>query len=318
MSSVKKWLAVGGATTAMAGMVALVVLSASGAATATFVSKKRCHYVVKRVHGKKKRVRACRKVTPKKKLKCPSERRPPPGSVVTGGLLVDDLCTLTDVTIKGGVTVTRDASTSQDPLFEFRSGRVTGGITVNKGNLFLGVNRFTGELTHGPVTIKGGITMKQPMYYNLAEATITGGITMNGGFDWPSRCDGDPTCFTGPAMCGNKISGNVTIRDDNTEQVFVGDPGEQFYANGNCEGNTIHGSVFLTNSNFARKSDGEPSEIEGDTVTGSINVDHSTAEVYGNTVGGSLLCTNGSIMHPPPPDDPSGKTNTVTGTNTCF
>ena len=74
----------------------------------------------------------------------------------------------------------------------------------------------------------------------------------------------------------------------------------------------------MTDSNFARPTDGEPSEIEGNTVTGSVNLDHSTAEVYGNTVGASLLCTNGSVIHPAPPDDPSGTTNTVTGANTCF
>ena len=299
MSSVGKWLGVGGATVAVAAMVALVALSASAPATATFVSKKRCHYVVKRVHGKKKRVRVCRKVTPKRKPKCPSERNPPPGSIVTGGLLVDDLCTLTNVTIKGGVTVTRDASTTDTPLFELRSGRVTGGITVNRGILNLGYNRFTNELTHGPVTINGG-------------------ITMNGGFDWPSQCDGDPSCFSTPGICGSQISGNVTIRDDNTEMVFIADPGEPAFANGECEANTIHGSVFLTNSNFVNKINFEPTEIEGNTVTGSINLDHSTAEVYGNTVGGSLLCTNGSVIHPAPAGDPSGTTNTVTGTNTCF
>jgi hypothetical protein len=74
----------------------------------------------------------------------------------------------------------------------------------------------------------------------------------------------------------------------------------------------------MTDSNFARPTDGEPSEIEGNTVTGSVNLDHSTAEVYGNTVGASLLCTNGSVIHPAPPDDPSGTTNTVTGANGCF
>jgi hypothetical protein len=31
-----------------------------------------------------------------------------------------------------------------------------------------------------------------------------------------------------------------------------------------------------------------------------------------------LLCTNGSVIRPAPAGDPSGTTNTVTGTNTCF
>ena len=104
---------------------------------------------------------------------------------------------------------------------------------------------------------------------------------MNGGFDWSSSCGNASDRFTADPICGSQINGDVTIRDNNTEQWFVGDPGDLFFANGDCAGNTIHGSVFMTNSNFARRTDGEPSEIEGNTVTGSVNVDHSTAEVYG-------------------------------------
>jgi hypothetical protein len=51
-------------------------------------------------------------------------------------------------------------------------------------------------------------------------------------------------------------------------------------------------------------------------VTGSVSVNASTAEVYGNTIGGSLLCTSGTVVFPPLGLDPSG--NTVGGANTCF
>jgi hypothetical protein len=253
------------------------------------------------------------------KAKCPSGGIPAPGSTVMGGLEVDNICVLTDVTIYGGVTVDPvPVELTTVPLLELRSGRVSGGIVVNGGLLGLGINGDTGELTNQPVTIDGGITLNRPFNYLFAGATIRGGITMNGGYDYSPICDGDAFCFTGDPMCGNNIFGDVTMRDDNTEQVFIGDPGEQFFANADCAGNTIHGSVFMKDTNFVRQFDGEPSEIEGNTVTGSVHVDHSTAEVYGNTVGGSLLCSNGSIIHPPPPDDPSGNTNTVNGANTCF
>jgi len=64
--------------------------------------------------------------------KCPSGGTPSPGSVVTGGLEVDDVCVLTDVTIYGGVVV--DAvppqpappQTAPFPLLELRSGQVYG------------------------------------------------------------------------------------------------------------------------------------------------------------------------------------------------
>jgi len=70
----------------------------------------------------------------------------------------------------------------------------------------------------------------------------------------------------------------------------------------------------MKNSNFVR-FDGEPSEIEGNTVTGSVYIDHSTAEVNGNRIGGSLVCTNGSVIHGPPAPDVAG--NTVRGQDTC-
>jgi len=38
-------------------------------------------------------------------------------------------------------------------------------------------------------------------------------------------------------------------------------------------------------------------------------------ELGGNTIGGSLLCTNGTVIHPPPSGDTVG--NTVRGRDTC-
>jgi hypothetical protein len=249
------------------------------------------------------------------RAKCPSGGVAAPGSTITGGLEVDDLCVLTDVTIKGGVIV--DAAPvdfATDPQLELRSGRVTGGIVVNGGRLRLAINGDTGELTNEPVTIAGGITFDRPFGFVLTGATINGGITMNGAYDFSAICDGDPFCFSQPKVCGNDISGTLTLRDVDTEQLIIGDPNEQFFANGDCAGNTTHGSVFLRDSNFIR-FDGEPSEIERNTVMGSVHVDHSTAEVNENTVGGSLLCTNGTVIVPPAPYDVPG--NTVRGKDSC-
>jgi len=79
----------------------------------------------------------------------------------------------------------------------------------------------------------------------------------------------------------------------------------------------IHGSISVENTNFV-SAHNEPTEIEGNTVTGSVHLSHSSAEVYGNTIGGSLLCTYGSVIFPAPPGDPSGTTNAISGTDTCF
>jgi hypothetical protein len=248
--------------------------------------------------------------------KCPSGGTPTPGSTINGGLEVDDVCVLTNVTINGGVTVDPvPVDFATFPLLELRSGSVRGGIVVNGGTLGLGFNGDTGGLTNQPVSVDGGITVNQPFQFIVAQATIRGGVTMNSGYDFSPICGSDPFCFTGDPLCGSDIYGNVDVNGSNTEQVFVGDVREQFFSNGDCAGNTVHGSIFMKNTNFIR-FDGEPSEIEGNTVTGSVHLSHSNAEVNENTVGGSLLCTNGTVIHtPPPPPDIAG--NTVRGKDTC-
>ena len=151
----------------------------------------------------------------------------------------------------------------------------------------------------------------------MGNAMIEGGVTINGSKDMSSACGPGATpadCWGAYIFCGLTIDGNVAETDVNFAQAFNGDPEEQFFNNSDCPGNTIHGSVTLKDSNFIR-FDGEPSEIEGNTVTGSVHVDHSTAEVNENTIGGSLLCTNGSVIHPPPAPDIAG--NTVRGKDTC-
>jgi hypothetical protein len=70
----------------------------------------------------------------------------------------------------------------------------------------------------------------------------------------------------------------------------------------------------MRDTDFVR-FDGETSEIEANTLTGSVQIGHSIAEVNENTVGGSLLCTNDAVIHPPAPYDVPG--NTVRGRDTC-
>jgi hypothetical protein len=108
----------------------------------------------------------------------------------------------------------------------------------------------------------------------------------------------------------------MTITGVSTGWVHIGDP----EPDEGCSGNTIHGSFSLSNSTVvcAVSLCGQPetNEFEGNTVTGSVSVNASTAEVYGNTIGGSLLCTNGTQIFPPLGLDPTG--NAVRGANTCF
>ena len=249
---------------------------------------------------------------------CPSGGTPAPGSTITGGLEVDGLCQLTDVTITGGITVDATSasllSSGVQNAAVLNGATVNGSVVVGSGSaVFAGVDLSNGNLTHDPSTIDGRVTLNASGFA-LADTTVRGGLTKNGAFDWPSICDGDPSCFGFNFLCDSEVFGDVTVRDVNTEKVFLGDPREHQFANGDCVGNTIHGSVFLDNTNFV-SFDGEPSEIEGETITGTVHLDHSTAEVNENTIGGSLLCTSGTVIFPPMGPDVGG--NAVRGQDTC-
>jgi hypothetical protein len=112
-------------------------------------------------------------------------------------------------------------------------------------------------------------------------------------------CDHEPGCFGGVQLCGLTLYGDVVETNVNFGAAALGDPNEAFpFTDADCAGNTIHGTVLMKDSNFINPFNGEASEFEGNTVTGSVRLDHSTAEVNGNTVGGSLLCLNG-FRHPP-------------------
>ena len=252
---------------------------------------------------------------------CPTGGTPPPGSVIRGGLEVDGFqCNLTGVTVYGGITVdANDATgTGEFPIgyLSIDGSTVHGGIVVNGGGIDVGVDNFDGDnRTFSPTTIYGGLRVNHAVFYTTADATIHGGVVMDGIRD-PST-DSGLAVFS--QMCATEVFGDVVVRDlDNVIRTFIGDPGEPAYANGAfCDGNTIHGSVSLINSSRVNPISHEGSEIEGNTVTGSVHVDHSVAEVWSNIVGGSLLCTNGTVIQPPLPGDPSSANNTVNGQNTC-
>lgn len=256
--------------------------------------------------------------------KCPSGDTPAPGSTITGGQEVDGFqCKLVHVTVYGGITVdAKGAGVLPIGYVALGGSTVNGGIVDNGGGVDIGVGDFFAfDRTGEGSTINGGVKLNHPLFFSSADATIRGGFTVNGQRD-PAPvfgCTPGEPCFEDSFLCGNTIVGNVTVQDEAYGQVFMADPGEVFYGNwAACDANTIHGSVFLTNSNFINPFSGEANEIEGDAVSGSVNVDHSTAEVYGNTIAGSLLCTNGTVIQPPAAGDPSGSTNTVGGTNTCL
>lgn len=248
--------------------------------------------------------------------RCPGGGTPPPGSIITGGLEVDGFqCNLTGITVYGGITIDGSDATGTGELpigyLSIDGSTVYGGIVVNGGGIDVGADGFdTFNRTFKPTTINGGLRLNHAVFFSTADATIHGGITMDG-----VRHDIPVTS----QMCASDVFGDVTVRNlDDFIRVTIGDPGEPFYNNGAfCDANTIHGSVALINSTRVNPITHEGSEIEGNTVTGSVHVDRSVAEVWSNTIGGSLLCTNGTVIQPPLPGDPSSADNTVHGQDTC-
>ena len=102
-------------------------------------------------------------------------------------------------------------------------------------------------------------------------------------------------------MCGNNIIGGVALRNITTVGFFYfGDPTDRTQFGGKCPGNTIQGSLAVTNSSTG--------EVEGNSVSDSVLLNGSRLEFNGNTVGGSLACTNGTTILPPERGDPSGNT----------
>jgi hypothetical protein len=245
--------------------------------------------------------------------KCPSGGTPSPGSTLSGGVEVDGFCDLSNVTVNGGVTV--DPSFAVANAAILNDSTINGGLLVGEGSGFIaGWDINTGNLTFEHSTISGGVTLDKSGAIVVADTTVRGGFTINGSYDWPSICGADPNCFSLEPICGSEIWGNVTVRGVNTNEVFIGDPREPLFPNGDCAGNTIHGSVFVNNTNFI-SAHGEPTEIEANTVTGTVRLDNSTPEVNENTIGGSLLCSNGSFLRPPVAPDLPG--NIVEGADSC-
>jgi hypothetical protein len=70
-----------------------------------------------------------------------------------------------------------------------------------------------------------------------------------------------------------------------------------------CPGNTITGSVFISNDLFL--------EVEGNTINGSVFIKSSTGDLRGNTIGGSVHCTGATFFT----DDGAG--DTALAPNAC-
>jgi hypothetical protein len=208
------------------------------------------------------------------------------------------------VTVNGGITILEGGH------LQMTNGTVNGGILtlpcgevdINATTLGAGVPTGTTSTINGGIDIVASAICTTPGAFSdvdIFTAQIDGGISMSGMFP--------PNFF--PYICGNQIKGSVHIDNVTVTQIgpFEGAFGDPDGALRSCPGNTITGSFHMTKSLvFA---------VESNTIGGSGLIDASTLELNGNTVNGSLLCSDGTVILPGELTDPQG--NTVRGKNTC-
>lgn len=217
------------------------------------------------------------------------------GSTLDGGLLVTGFCTLANVTVNGGVTITPTGH------LDLENSTVNGGIDVQPGGeLDSGHLSDSATATFAPSTINGGINATGAMDMDLDNATVRG-VTSIDGFATPGFA---------PSICGSTFEGSVKISNvvaDPTFPMLLGDPGEfvQFGPHPDCPGNTINGSLFISTSAVI--------EIEGNQIAGSVHISGSTVEFAGNTIGGSAQCD--TVVSFTDGDDTA---NTTGGSNNCL
>lgn len=231
------------------------------------------------------------------RMQCPSGGTPPPGTAVDGGLDVDGICVVDQVTVNGGIIV------QEGGHLQLTSGTVNGGIvTLPCGELDVNATTLGAGIPTGTIsTINGGIDITASPTCTVLDAfsdldvrtaKIDGGISITGTFVFS------------PQVCDNTIIGGVHV--DNAIALPGSDIGDARVGE-NCPGNIITGSVHISNSSFI--------DLESNTIGGSVLLSGSKLEFNGNTINGSAMCSDGTVILPGEQGDPS--CNTVHGKNTC-
>jgi hypothetical protein len=240
-------------------------------------------------------------VDPHKKTICPSGGLPAPGSTVTGGLVVDGNCVLTNVIINGGVEI---LGTGHLTLY---ASTVNGNTDVQPNGEFDSNFPEKGQ----PNQLNGGVSATTASNEDIHGGIVRGRVLYTGITPPP------PNVYVILSLCGVNIQGDLTVANilpgalagkgfPNGAQL--GDPGENDLTNP-CLGNTITGSVFI------RDDVGGRIELENNTIGGSVQIFNSDPSVTGNTIGGGLLCHQGSKFHVWDTDD--SNTDSVHGPMSC-
>nr|HEP7839377.1 hypothetical protein [Campylobacter jejuni] len=220
------------------------------------------------------------------------------------------------ITIKDGATVT---ATSNHAIANYRSGSITGGITVsgkntklqgnisNIGNASIGsdikiedgakvegglVNQGNGSIS-GSVQVSGGGSIDS--ITNEGNGVISGSITV----DKNSKLDS----ITNTSTSSTGISGSITNNSDNKLKISnSGNIGGKIESTGsadmvisNSNGGTISGGISSSGSGSTSISNSQGSTINnGITVSGSAQVEISNQGSVGKDSNGNTVTNNGS------------------------
>lgn len=220
------------------------------------------------------------------------------------------------ITIKDGATVT---ATSNHAIANYRSGSITGGITVsgkntklqgnisNIGNAYIGsdikikdgakvegglVNQGNGSIS-GSVQVSGGGSIDS--ITNEGNGVISGSITV----DKNSKLDS----ITNTSTSSTGISGSITNNSDNKLEISnSGNIGGKIESTGsadmvisNSNGGTISGGISSSGSGSTSISNSQGSTINnGITVSGSAQVEISNQGSVGKDSNGNTVTNNGS------------------------
>ena len=235
-------------------------------------------------------------------------------TTINGGLDVTtgEHCVLTNVTVNGGAKVEYAAS------LELENSTINNGLTVYPGGSLFADYELPNTIQDlSPSTINGFLTVNSMLYVSdvvlpniiLFNIKVNGPTTINGMDDY------DPYVV---AICGGTFNGPVQLNNLSSDgDVIFGDPsgtgelgaGGESYLNGRCPGNTVNGSLTVTNP--------ERLEVESNSIRGALTVTvdpgPSYVDVAGNTVYLNADCTNLASVRPY--DSDHATHNKVFGTN---
>lgn len=152
------------------------------------------------------------------------------------------------LTSSGCITSTQKSYTVKSGQAVCIGGRITGTLTVQSG----------GALYLNGATVNGSLVSSGAVAVEVCGSTIDGGLSISGNTGFLMVGDGGDDPDEGVACAGNSIGGGVSLTGNG--------------AGFELAGNAISGNATLTNnSGSGPTSEDATSEIEGNTLTGTLS-----------------------------------------------